>query len=104
MISYNLSHVHEIDPSFLDYLQDSSHMINTYDSLLHALKDLNRTQDKKPLVFIKTNCSNKGYACLYCDDEKYDNSIEDLEQIIQLHVFKRENIAKWKKDAQMSFF
>jgi len=104
MFSYNLDHIYEIDESFVDYVQSTTKMINTYGSILDALKELNKREEKKPLVFVKTRCSNKAYACFYCGDEQYDSSIEDLERIVQLHVFKQENIAKWKKDARVPFF
>lgn len=105
MISYKLNHSYELDDSFMDYLQSTVKVVNEYESLLDALQKMNsQSEKKKPIVFVRSKCSRKGYACLYCGDEQYDSSIEDLERIVQLHVFKQENIAKWKKDARVPFF
>ena len=82
MISYNLNHSHEIDKTFSDYLITIPRFVNNYNSLLDALKHLNKNQEKKPIVFIKSNCSEKVYACLYCSDKDYDSSIRDIENII----------------------
>lgn len=92
MISYNLNHTYEIEKSFSDYLKTIPKFVNNYNSLLDALKDLNNKPIKKPIVFIQSNCSNKTYACLYCTDEMYDSSIRDIENIIQLHIFKKKHV------------
>jgi hypothetical protein len=98
MISYNLNHTYELDNSFIDYLQSSTKLVNSYESILHALKDLNNKGSKKPIIFVKTKCSNKGYACLFCDNDNYESSIGDLENIIKLHIFKKEQMKKWHSE------
>ena len=98
MISYNLNHVHELDESFIDFIQSTTKLVNSYDSILHALKDLNNRKEKKPIIFVKTKCSNKGYACLFCENENYDSSIDDLENIIKLHLFKKKQMKQWHYD------
>ena len=98
MISYNLNHSHEIDKTFSDYLITIPRFVNNYNSLLDALKHLNKNQEKKPIVFIKSKCSDKIFACLYCSDKDYDSSIKDIENIIQLHIFKKKHIEQLKNE------
>jgi hypothetical protein len=96
MISYKLNHSYELDDSFMDYLQSTVKVVNEYESLLDALQKMNsQSEKKKPIVFVRSKCSRKGYACLYCDESKFDSSIEDLEKIIQLHTFKKEHMNTW---------
>lgn len=98
MTSYNLNHIHELDTNFINYLQSATKLVNSYDSILDALKDLNSKDNKKPIVFIKTRCSSKGYACLFCNDTDYSSSIKDLENIIQLHLFKKQQMKQWHSE------
>ena len=88
MSSFSFKKIKELDPSFYKFLRDSTQYMLDYDDLLVGLKDLNKSHKSKRIVFINSNCSNKGYVCLNCKDNEFENILKKVEDMITLHNYR----------------
>jgi len=91
MPSFKLSHVSPLDSSFHQYLINAGDFMQDHDSLLLGLQQLNSSHQPR-IVFINSKCSKKGFLCINCKDDEYSDILSNLEQIIQLHNAKKNNI------------
>tara|TARA_B100001093_G_scaffold84135_1_gene75662 strand:- start:275 stop:502 length:228 start_codon:yes stop_codon:yes gene_type:complete len=59
-----------------------------YDNLLIGLRDLNKNHKSKRVVFVNSKCSDKGYVCLNCKDDEFENILKKVEDTIKLHEYR----------------
>jgi len=88
MSTFSLKKIKELDPSFVNYLRDTTNSMLEYNDLLLGLQDLNKNHNDKRIVFINSKCSDKGYVCVNCKNDEFDTILEELESIIKLHEFR----------------
>ena len=69
-------------------MRDSTQFMIDYDNLLIGLKDLNKNHKSKRVVFVNSKCSNKGYVCLNCKDNEFENILKKVEDTIKLHEYR----------------
>jgi len=49
---------------------------------------LNSNHNSKRVVFINSKCSDKGYVCLNCKDDEFENILTKIEDTINLHEYR----------------
>ena len=88
MNSFSINKVKEVDKDFFKFLRDSTQYMIDYDNLLIGLRDLNSNHNSKRVVFINSKCSDKGYVCLNCKDDEFENILKKIEDTIDLHQYR----------------
>ena len=88
MTKFSINKVKQINPDFFKFLRDSTQYMIDYDNLLIGLKDLNSNHNSKRVVFINSKCSDKGYVCLNCKDDEFENILTKIEDTINLHEYR----------------
>lgn len=88
MNSFSINKVKEVDQDFYNFLRDSTEYMLNYNNLLIGLKDLNENHKSKRVVFINSKCSNKGFVCVNCKDNEFDNILKKIEDTIDLHQYR----------------
>lgn len=85
---YNLENIHVLKPSFVEYIKDLTHFYLKEKSLLHGLKNCNTNYKDKPFMIINSECAGKSFLCVNKKLDKYDKTIEEINQILELHIKK----------------
>ena len=85
---YNLENIHVLKPSFVEYIKDLTHFYLKEESLLHGLKNCNTNYKHKPFMIINSKCADKNFLCINKNLDKYDKIVEEINQILELHVKK----------------
>jgi|TARA_Y100000992_G_scaffold269932_1_gene209966 hypothetical protein len=101
MSSFSLKKIFELDPIFYNYLRDLTNTMLEYENILVGLQDLNNNYHHKRIVFINSKCSDKGYVCINCENNEFDEILNQLELIIKLHI-NRMNINKMNMNEYMN--
>lgn len=94
MNSFSIDKVKEVDKDFYKFLRDSTEYMLNYNNLLMGLKDLNKNHNSKRVVFIDSKCSNKGYVCVNCKDDEFENILKTIENTISLHQYRMKESKK----------
>lgn len=88
MKSFGFKKIKELDPSFVNYLKSTNTFILESENLLIGLQDLNKNFKSKRIIFLNSKCSDKGYVCINCENEEFENILSTLDNILKLHEFR----------------
>ena len=88
MSNFSINKVKQVDRDFFKFLRDSTQFMIDYDNLLIGLRDLNKNHKSKRVVFVNSKCSDKGYVCLNCKDDEFENILKKVEDTIKLHEYR----------------
>ena len=88
MSYFNLDHVSVLDDSFYKYLISASDFLQTHNSLLEGLQQVNNKHSPR-VVFINSKCADKGFLCINCEEKEYEKTLSQLNEIIKLHNLKQ---------------
>jgi len=88
MSNFSINKVKQVDKDFFKFLRDSTQFMIDYDNLLIGLRDLNKNHKSKRVVFVNSKCSDKGYVCLNCKDDEFENILKKVEDTIKLHEYR----------------
>ena len=94
MSNFSINKVKQFDSNFFKYLRDSTQYMIDYDNLLIGLNDLNKNHKSKRVVFVNSKCSDKGYVCLNCEDDEFENLLKKIEDTINLHEYRMKESKK----------
>lgn len=94
MSNFSINKVKQFDSNFFKYLRDSTQYMIDYDNLLIGLNDLNKNHKSKRVVFVNSKCSDKGYVCLNCEDDEFENLLKKVEDTINLHEYRMKESKK----------
>ena len=94
MSNFSINKVKQVDSDFYKFLRDSTQYMIEYDNLLIGLRDLNENYKSKRVVFINSKCSDKGYVCLNCKDDEFENILKKIEDTIKLHEYRMKESKK----------
>lgn len=90
---YNLNNAHVLKPAFIEFLKDLTHFYISEESLLHGLNNCNVNYKNRPFMIIHSKCAGKNFLCVNEKTKNYDNIVEEINQILELHV-KRIQLSK----------
>ena len=89
MSYFNLDHASVLDDSFYKYLITTSEFLQTHNSLLEGLQQVNNNKHSPRVVFINSKCADKGFLCINCEGKEYEKTLSQLNEIIKLHNLKQ---------------
>lgn len=89
MSYFNLDHASVLDDSFYKYLMTTSEFLQTHNSLLEGLQQVNNNKHSPRVVFINSKCADKGFLCINCEEKQYEETLSQLNEIIKLHNLKQ---------------
>lgn len=89
MSYFNLDHASVLDDSFYKYLMTTSEFLQTHNSLLEGLQQVNNNKHSPRVVFINSKCADKGFLCINCEEKEYEETLSQLNEIIKLHNLKQ---------------
>ena len=88
MSNFSFNKIKQLDKNFYNFLKSYVEDVLHYENLLIGLQDLNKNHNQKRIVFITSECSDKGYICINCKDEEFENLLKSIEDIIKLNQFR----------------